>query len=418
MKILMSHPIGNTYIRAVIGAIDNAGLLAEFDTTIAVDPNALWLRFLPTKIKEELLRRSYQIDFRKIHVFPVREIFRLLAPKLGFNIVTTHEYGWASVDAVLTEMDLQVSKRVRELVKKKNITAVYAYEDCAFETFKVAKQLGLKCIYDLPIAYWEKGRELMQEEAIRLPEWAVTLGGGIGDSNAKVERKVKEMEMADVIVVPGSFVMDSLPTWSIGKKVIVAPFGTPKIKNLGENQNRQFDLKIRPLRVLFVGSMGQRKGLGDLFEAFKILNNPNVQLIVMGSLLAPLEFYKGQLESFIYEEGRSHEQVLALMRTCDVFCLPSIVEGRALVMQEAMSQQLPILITSNTGGADLVIEGETGFLIPIRAPQLIAEKIQWFSDNRNKIPEMGVQAQLHAEKYTWDSYGQMVLEGIVDYLSN
>ena len=89
------------------------------------------------------------------------------------------------------------------------------------------KQLGLICIYDLPIAYWQTGRRLMMEEAQRMPSWAITLGGGIKDSEEKLKRKTQELELADVVVVPGSFVKDSLPDWAGNKKIIVAPFGSP-----------------------------------------------------------------------------------------------------------------------------------------------------------------------------------------------
>ena len=98
------------------------------------------------------------------------------------------------------------------------------------------------------------------------------------------------------------------------------------------------------------------------------------------------------------------------MRSCDVFCLPSIVEGRALVVQEAMSQGLPIIITSNTGGEDLVIEGETGFLVPIRSPNMIAEKIKWFVENREQVIIMGEKAVKHSQKYTWDNYSDTIVE--------
>ena len=115
--------------------------------------------------------------------------------------------------------------------------------------------------------------------------------------------------------------------------------------------------------------MGQRKGLGDLFNAVKMLNTTNIELVVLGSPLAPLDFYKNEFQHFRYKSIRPNAQVLELMQSCDIFCLPSIVEGRALVMQEAMSQGLPIIITENTGGSDLVLEGRTGFLVPIRSPQ-------------------------------------------------
>ena len=125
-----------------------------------------------------------------------------------------------------------------------------------------------------------------------------------------------------------------------------------------------------------------------------------------------MEFYKKELPDFTYEPNRSNAQVLALMRSCDVFCLPSIVEGRALVMQEAMSQGLPIIITPNTGGEDLVIEGKTGFMVPVRSPEKLAEKISWFLDNRLQIAEMGKMAQQHAASYTWKGYGKNVIDAI------
>jgi glycosyltransferase involved in cell wall biosynthesis len=159
--------------------------------------------------------------------------------------------------------------------------------------------------------------------------------------------------------------------------------------------------------------MGQRKGLGDLFAAMKMLPSKSVELVVLGTPLAPMSFYRNEYGDFIYEPTRSHSEVLKLMRTCHVFCLPSIVEGRALVMQEAMSQGLPLIITGNTGGADLIDEGKTGFLVPIRRPDKIAEKIAWFAENRGAIEEMSLAAQSKAKQLTWKAYGEVIVGAIL-----
>lgn len=416
MKILVSHPHGNRNVRAIISAFDAAGALAEFDTAIAVNPDSVWLKILPNAVRLELLRRTFPLNNQKMNLTPARELVRMISPRLGIKSLIEHETGWASVDAVYKDIDTAVSRRLPDLMRINDLKAVYAYEDGALKTFTKAKELGLKCIYDLPIAYWETRRQLMMEEAERLPNWSITLGGGIKDSRDKLERKTKELEMADMIVGPGNFVLDSIPSWAKDKKMVMAPFGSPLVLNQNARQKDNAEALSRPLRVLFVGSMGQRKGLGDLFEAIKILNRKDVELVVMGSLLAPMEFYRSELREFTYEPGRSHEQVLALMRTCDLFCLPSIVEGRALVMQEAMSQRLPLIITPNTGGTDLIIEGKTGFLVPIKSPGQIAEKIAWFLENRHKISEMGTMAQEHAAHYTWEKYGNHIVDSVIKYL--
>jgi glycosyltransferase involved in cell wall biosynthesis len=105
------------------------------------------------------------------------------------------------------------------------------------------------------------------------------------------------------------------------------------------------------------------------------------------------------------------------MRSCDVLVLPSIIEGRALVMQEAMSQGLPVIITPNTGGEDLVEEGRTGFLVPIRSPRAIAERLDWFADSPEETQHMGQLAQRKAEGYRWDNYGALISRSLKEQLA-
>ncbi len=414
MKILISHPTGNANVRAIAEGLASKGVLYQFNTTIAAFPGNIWFTLGGFRPLAKFRRRNFDRILQPLtKSYPWDELGRILAKKLKLKSLVQHENGKFSVDQIYIRFDKHVAKKLLS-AKKNGVTAVYAYEDGALETFKEAKKLGLICIYDLPIAYWEIGRKLMLEEAIRLPNWAKTLGGGIKDSPKKLERKREELELADIVVGPGSFVLSSLPEWAKNKKTIQSPFGSPVF--IEPNYKKETNLKgiSKSLRILFVGSMGQRKGLGDLFEAMKLVNNPNIELIVLGSLLAPLEFYKSEFADFKFEVGRAHSEVLTLMQSCDVFCLPSIVEGRALVMQEAMSQGLPIIITANTGGEDLVIEGKTGFLIPIRSPKAIAEKINWFYENKSYLPEMGEKAKIHAAKYTWENYA----ETIYDELNN
>lgn len=412
MNIILSHPTGNANVRAVAKGLFGAGMLTNFHTSIALFKGSTINKLGRLKPFEEIQRRRFDDDLDPFtQTWPWFELGRILSTKLRLKNLTKHEIGIFSTDNVFSNFDKQVASKLYNKAGKQ-INGVYAYEDAAFATFTAAKKKGIKCIYDLPIAYWKTSRKLMNEEAIRLPQWAITLGGGITDSAQKLENKTRELEMADMVIVPGKFVHDSLPLWAKDKNVVVSPFGTPEMSRLETIKHTADHKPNRRLRVLFAGSMGQRKGLGDLFEAVKMLDSIDVELVVMGSLLAPLDFYKNELSDVTYELGRPHAQVLELMRSCDVFCLPSIVEGRALVMQEAMSQGLPVIITANTGGEDLIIEGKTGFLVPIRSPEAIAEKLIWFLNNRNEIPKMGKLAQQHAADYTWANYAKNIIEAI------
>jgi glycosyltransferase involved in cell wall biosynthesis len=398
--VLVSHPTGNANVRAVIRALDRARLLDSFCTTIgmAEEESARWRKLF-------FRQRSYPLPRGRLKLCPFREAVRMLSSRLGYESITRHETGWASIDSVYHDMDQQVSRRLRKGETRKRLRGVYCYEDGALETFRTARELGLRRFYDLPIAHYATSQRLLREEAARMPDWEPTLGG-TRDSIAKLSRKAQEIELAEIVICPSQFVASSLPETSISHhKVVIAAFGSP----MALPQNRARERRSKKLRILFAGSMSQRKGLGDLLLAMRLLKRNDIELVVMGAPQAPMEFYRARFAEFVYEPVRPHSQVLELMRTCDVLCLPSIVEGRALVMQEAMSQGLPLIITPNTGGEDLIAERVTGFLVPIRNPSAIAEKIAWFADNRCLLGEMSRAAQSKAGQYSWDAYGQTIV---------
>jgi glycosyltransferase involved in cell wall biosynthesis len=398
--ILLAHPFGNANVRALLAAFHGAGVLERFVTTLGVGEESLLLKILP-----QLHRRSYSLPNELIEAHPLRELMRLGASAAGVRSLVRHEEGWASIDRVWQELDLRAAASLRW--NRADVQVVYGYEDAALQLFEAARELGVRRVYDLPIAYWETAQRLLKEEAERWPEWEPTLGG-TRDSQEKLARKTRELELAELVVCPSNFVFESLPEEvRREKRCVVVPFGSPPAD--GPYRTYRTDHK---LRVLFAGAMTQRKGVADLFAAMKLLGSANVELVVMGSLLQPLHFYRQQLPSFTYEPPRSHGEVLRLMQSCDVFVLPSIVEGRALVQQEAMSCGLPLIVTRNAGGDDLIVEGETGFLVPIRSPEAIAEKISWFAEHRDRIRGMGIAAQRRAAELTWRGYGEKVLAAI------
>jgi glycosyltransferase involved in cell wall biosynthesis len=407
--LLFSHPTGNANVRAALIGLLEAGILREFHTTIASYPGNAWDFLGKSHWGREFNRRKFDERLRPLTIqHPLREMGRMLANRLKLHQLVHLETGSFCIDAVYRAQDRAAAKRLRKFAK--SYSGVYTYEDGALETLTAARELNIKRIYDLPIAYWQTLRQLLAEEAERLPGWKITLGGGISDSEEKLNRKTKEFELAEVVVCPSQFVARSFPENARTlKKIVVAPFGSPPVSSFISSVPVVAGKK---LRVLFAGSMSQRKGLGDLFAAMRLLNRNDVELVVMGTPQAPMEFYRKDLNGFAYEPSRPHQEVLELMRSCDVFCLPSIVEGRALVMQEAMSQGLPLIITPNTGGEDLIDEGITGFLVPIRRADQIAERIAWFADNRSALCEMSRAAQTKAGELTWDMYGKTIANAV------
>lgn len=398
--IVLAHPSGNQFFRHLAESLRDAGRLTEICTCIDWRGEGWAARRLPAGIAAELNRRSFSRGLGvPVTTHPWREMARLGAGRLGLRGLVRHETGYLSVDAVYRDFDRWVAHHLR---RAQGAGIVYAYEDAAEATFTTAARLGWTRVYDLPIAHWETSRRLLDEEAQRWPEWEPTLGG-TRDSPEKNARKSRELSLANLVVCPSRFVAESLPTaGSESRSVVIAPFGSPPVEAPPPQAPRS-----GPLRVLFAGSMTQRKGLADLFAAVKLLRRSDVELVVLGSPVADLAFYRRVGPRFTYEVTRPHAAVLALMRTCDVLCLPSIVEGRALVVQEAMSVGLPVIVTSQTGTDDVARAG--GFVVPIRAPEAIAERIAWLADNRSALPALGATAQVVAAGHSWAGYGAAIV---------
>jgi len=290
--------------------------------------------------------------------------------------------------------------------------AVLTYEDGAESTLAAAKLAGWRSYYHLPIAYGPYARKIFADEAARLPEWAPTLQGD-RDSPEKMARKERELALADEVICPSQFVIDSLPS-SVrqSKPCHLVPYGAPTPPPPPASDPRDQNSN-RPLRLLFVGALSQRKGLADVFAALRLLNNPpDIELVLLGRANAPWEFYHTQGVPFTYEAPRANDAVLALMATCDALVLPSLVEGRAIVQLEALSRGLPLLVTPNAGGEDLITSGETGWLVPIRDPAALADKITWLREHRRDLPALRAACRARAEQVSWAAYRQRLLAAL------
>ncbi len=227
--ILLSHPTGNRNVRAVLAGLEQAEKLALFQTTLAVEKSDWYIRLIPQSVRQELLRRAYNIPGAKISKRPLKELLRLSASKFGASFLTTHETGWASIDSVYRDLDLYTAEQLTNSWRDCQVSAVYCYEDAAIHTFYAAKQLGLKCFYDLPIGYWRAGKIIQQEESELNPEWAATLTANF-DSVEKLVRKDEELQLADVVFVASSFTQQTLKMApKVCPPIVVIPYGAPPV---------------------------------------------------------------------------------------------------------------------------------------------------------------------------------------------
>lgn len=416
MTVVVSHPTGNANLRAVLRSLAAKGLLEEFVTTVAIPPRILGNPILSQATRRRLGQRCFvEADWGRTRITPFREVTRLAARRLGLTALTRHELGWAAVDAVYRDVDLATASRIQR-ASPGRLKAVYAYEDGALETFRVAKAKGVACLYDLPIAHWRSLKRLLEEEAQRLPEWAPTMEGLL-DSAKKHARKDEEIALADQILVASSFTRNSL-TEHFGDsiKVTVVPYGcpTPTIPRPSER------LHGAPLRLFYAGHLAQRKGIADLIEATRRLQF-DWHLTLAGPLPAtvPPALREALADPRVDWLGVvPHATLLERMSEAHVFVFPSIVEGFGMVITEAMASGLPVVTTPNTAGPDIIESGREGIIVPIRDPDAIATALTRLAEDEELRRGMAERSLETAHRLSWETYEARISELVTMWIGH
>jgi len=370
-------------------------MLAEFWTTIAWDAQSRWNRLLPQGMRMQLERRTYaEVPGERIKCVPSREMVRLGAKPRFLNSLLTSGERPFSIIGVYRHFDGKVARRVQSL----GPDVVYAYEGGARETFREARRLGIKTIYELTSSYWYWVRNLLTEEAQRSPDFAGLLPNLV-DSKRHLVWKDEELALADYIFVASEHVRRTLAGAVPQEKIRVVHYGAPAIRR---RECTATD-STRPLRVLFVGGLVQHKGIGYLLDAVD-RRDSEIDLTLVGRRFQANPRVDEAVRRWRWFETLPHHRVMDVMMESDVLVLPSLGEGFGLVVTEALACGLPVIVTPNVGASDLVRDGQEGFVVPVGSADPIAERLHTLHGDRELLAAMSRKAQLSAAGASWESY--------------
>lgn len=403
--IVITYPGCNRNVREAVAALEEANLLRALHTTLSFKPDDFVLKLLPARLRNELLRREFPCPAEKIFRHGSLELLRIVANRTKLERLTRQEGPLGP-----TTVGIALDKHAADYIRKNadTISGVFGYEDSCLFSFRAAQDLNKKRIYELTTPYWQKTLQICSAEAERYPQWKSTIDS-IDTTELVRQRKTEEAKSADTILCISKFVHDSLPK-EVQHKATIVQYGFPSSPfSQDPSETRQGNI----MRVLFVGYLSQRKGLADLFAAFKLMKRSDVQLVVLGKRLASMEFYRSEYADFEYHEPLPNHQVLEFMRSCDVLAFPAICEGRGLVQLEAMSCGLPVIGTVGATTDDLVDDGVEGFVVPVGSPQALAEKISWFADHPQERRAMGERALARAKTISWNLYRDQVVNAVL-----
>jgi glycosyltransferase involved in cell wall biosynthesis len=154
--------------------------------------------------------------------------------------------------------------------------------------------------------------------------------------------------------------------------------------------------------VLFAGRLAEQKRVDDLLKALDLLQHvqPDLRTLIAGD--GPLGPRLAETASLYHLDGRVHflghrDDVPRLLAAADLVVLPSAYEGLPNLVLEAMRFGKPVVATAAPGTTEVVVDGQTGVLVPVGNPQLLARAIRDVVRDRELARRLGQAGRDHVD---------------------
>ena len=157
----------------------------------------------------------------------------------------------------------------------------------------------------------------------------------------------------------------------------------------------------KDFKILFIGSVTDRKKPHLIVEAINKINNKDIKLYVVGP--TPNENYLSQLKELVHNYDLEDQvlftgsvdrkSVMDHYADTNLMILPSVSEGLARVIFESQATACPVLVTDAPGMGDIVIDGQTGYIFESDNLESLTNKIQEIINNYNDAVHVGNNAK-------------------------
>ncbi|MFI5383996.1 MAG: glycosyltransferase [Methanosarcina thermophila] len=233
---------------------------------------------------------------------------------------------------------------------------------------------------------------------------------------------IEAMSFADRILSVSEDLKLHIVNLGIDKnKVHVVPNGVDigKFKPAGKAHARSIlNLPRDKNIVLFVGALRKIKGVDYLIEAAHSFVDKDTYLFMVGrddGLKKNLEKRAHELKiaNYIKFTGPvNHEDIPLWISASDILVLPSLSEGRPNVILEALACEVPVVATDVGGIPELMVDGETGYLVPPKSPDELSRKINKLLDDKNRREKMGKFGRkcIIQRGLTWEAHAKTTVD--------
>lgn len=389
-RVIVSHPIHQGFAYQTVKACQENDIRVNFLTGLYYKPEALPFRlidWLPGRWAGGLRHR---LEKRRLAGLDPEAVTLLSGPLP--DIARRLFRGYRAGNAI---HDRLAGRWLRRHVAKGEKGIYHGFLGSCLGSLKIARARGLATVLEITsppsagVMVAQEHRRLGRTD-IQMPDLSVELA---------------EIGTADYLVAQSSFGVTFLIDQGVpAQRIFLLPLGadTARFHPLEAPRSEP------PFRGLFVGRLSVSKGLHHLLQAWSELDLPQAELVLVGNPVdkhgtALLERYRGTYRRLGFV---THERLPEVYRDCDIFVFPSLAEGGALVISEALASGLPCVVSANA--PSVLRDGLEGYIVPVGDVAALKERILRLHSDRALRTQMAAAARRRAEDFSWTDYYRRV----------
>ena len=272
------------------------------------------------------------------------------------------------------------------------------WSSSSLKTMKQAREAGTFIVLN------RGSTHILHQNQVLLDEYARWGTRGPLPAARMIDRELEEYEQADLVVVTSAQAAETFLQHGFAADRVAVNVTGVDLANFGPTMALNSAPESGDPTFIFVGLDGIRKGLPDALEGWVLAGRPGTFVVVSSPPRWLVQQYRGLGVEF---RGPA-DNVGRLISTATALLLPSLEEGHARVLLEALASGAAVIATRKSGACDLPASPAVT-IVPIRNPQAIAEAICRIYA-KGKTPELRRAARNIAEAFSWDRY-------VVEHLS-
>ena len=365
-------------------------------------------RFITSTLNERLLpNRRLPDSVRDNPEFRSRIVTLPFAEYLGYGVRHFPFIGNQSA-SYLAKDNFYDQRAVRHIP---NTDLFVGWASQSLFQLREAKTRGAKTIIERGSCHIDEQQQLIREECARFGA-VVSMSTSKADELLR-EKQLKEYHETDYIMVPSEFARKSFLDRGFPEaKILKVRYGID-LSHFCPRDSREET--TGPIRLLFVGAIGFQKGVPYLLESVAKLNAAGIRthLTLIGRMESDFELWLKN--SGFGQSINEHipfvpnQELHSHFQRADLFVLPSVQEGLALVIAEAMACGLPVIASEHSGALEFITNGVNGVITPARSVESLVDSIRSLHDDPALRKQLGTSASESAKTFTWEHYGDEIV---------